>query len=202
LNILRRHFLTTLAIVATTFTASRHAASNESTGTDNIPTEKPRTILPFGDIDKENVEVYYGSEMLINGLLTDVDLNFESASVDASVLQSVSDFISKIDLIALKASNAITDDYDLGEDSDTARFYLKHHTDILSEEELVDLFGTTKITKELFLNALTLYRVGFYPEDDDSFAIFDIQFSREVTDYLMAVTFDVNGKLSYISMES
>ena len=91
----------------------------------------------------------------------------------------------------------VSTDYDLDDDSETAREYLEHH-----EDKVPISFGSKTVTKEMFLSKLQAYRVGFYPEESDSFVIVDIQFSRDVTNYLMAVTLDNEYKLSCIDMDS
>lgn len=159
-------------------------------------------IAPFGKVDKERLEEYYEGRIEVGGNSFEIDLNFESFSVDEFILETVSKFIDNIEKMVSKAFGAIAEDYDLGDESETAVLYLKHHIDESSTEELKSIFGTTDIDKELFLNKLSLKRVGLYPEDEESFSIFDIQLPEEFTNYLMAVTFDANGKLAYIAMES
>ena len=156
----------------------------------------------FGDIDIDNLNDCYEADIQIDGSNKEIDLNFESTSIEKSMLKNTSNVISNIDNMAQQAFTAISEDYDLGEESETARDYLEHHLDVLPKEDLLSIFGNTEVSKELFMNALSLYRIGLFPEDDESFAIFDVQFSRDVTNYLMAVTFDSSGKLSYISMDS
>ncbi|MDH5465692.1 MAG: DUF2004 domain-containing protein, partial [Thiovulaceae bacterium] len=117
-------------------------------------------------------------------------------------LDKVNQFLDNIEVRLSDAIDLIAQDYDLGEDSDAARDYLAHHLDVLKKEELLALFGTLDITKDLFISKLKVERMGFYPDDDDDFVLIDVSFAGDVTDYLMAITFDDRFKLSYISMES
>jgi hypothetical protein len=156
----------------------------------------------FGKIDPSSPKEYYEGSINLQGNDIAIDLNFESEEVDESVLKLVSSFLKNAEYMSKKAFSAIATDYDLGEESETARFYLQHHIDEFSKNKLSDIFGEEEINKESFMNSLILQRVGIYAEDDESFVIFDIQFPDEFTNYLMAVTFDDANQLSCISMES
>ncbi len=156
----------------------------------------------FGKIDLESPEEYYEGTINLQGNDVEIDLNFESDEIDPSTLEHVSKVLKNAEDMTKKAFEAISKDYDLDEESETARFYLQHHLDELSKEELSDIFGEDEISKESFMNSLILQRVGLYPEDEESTVIFDIQFPDEFTNYLMAVTFDDSNELSYISMDS
>jgi len=159
-------------------------------------------IEPFGNIDIENLEEYYEGKLQIQDDDVEIDLNFESKSIERSDLEKIKKFISGIETFTKKAFEEISNDYDLGAESETAVFYLQHHIEAFTEDEIMSIFGTKDIDKQTFLKNLTLYRVGFYPEDDESYAVFDIQLPEEFTDYLMAVMFNGDGEFSYISMES
>ncbi len=159
-------------------------------------------ILPFGKIDPTNIEEYYDGTVNIDGKDVEIDLNFESESVDNDLLKDVESVTSNIDSFAKKAWSAISDDWDLDSESETVRFYLQHHLDEFSEEEVVKLFGTSSVDKSVFFNALSLVRIGLYPEDDEMFSVFDIQLSQELTDYLMSVSIGSDGQITGISFES
>lgn len=159
-------------------------------------------IEPFGDIDHRYLESYYSADILVQGQAVAIDVNFESNEMELTQLETLASYIVNVDETSRLAFEAIADDYDLDEISDTARFYLQHHLEEFSEQEIDSLFGTPEVDKDAFLSALKLVRIGFYPEDEDAYAIFDIQFPLEYTRYLMAVSFDQAGNISGISMES
>lgn len=159
-------------------------------------------IPPFGEINPSELDEYYDGEISINGTIINIDANFESEDIEESTLNHISSYLNNIQNETKKAFNEISNDWDLGEESETARFYLEHHINELKTEEIMSIFGKTDIDKETFLNSLQIIRIGLYPEDEESFAVFDIQFPEEYTNYLMAVTFNNEGKLSYISMDS
>ncbi len=159
-------------------------------------------INPFDNIDINNLEEYYDSVISVDGNAIEVDLNFESESIEIDLLKPLSTFFQNIESFSVSAFNAISKDFDLGDESETARFYLQHHIDELSESEILSIFGTTNIDKEIFFKHLSLARIGFYPEGEEDYAVFDIQLPEEYTNYLMAVTFDSEGNVSYISFDS
>ncbi|WP_372364993.1 DUF2004 domain-containing protein [Candidatus Uabimicrobium sp. HlEnr_7] len=156
----------------------------------------------FGQINSLEPKIYYEEKISISGNIVEIDLNFESNKIEDSLLVELSNYLKKLDTEVKKAFKAISEDWDLDEESETARFYLEHHLDVFSQNEIDKIFGTKEIDKTLFLNTLVLTRIGIYPENSESYAIFDIQFSKNFTDYLMAVTFNNLGELSEISMDS
>jgi len=159
-------------------------------------------IEPFGNIDIDNLEECYDSLLEVQGDDVEIDLNFDSESIESSYLEHIKKFLSRIEILVKKAFEAMSDDFDLGEESEAVRLYLQHHLDEFDEGTIKEVFGTTEIDKQIFFKNLKLYRVGLYPEDAESFAIFDIQLPRKYTNYLIAVTFDRDGEYSHISMES
>ena len=144
----------------------------------------------FGNIDLENVQDYYSATIKLQGRDVEIDLNFESNVIDSKILESVSEILENIETQVTKAFDAISNDYDLDTESETARFYLQHHLDEFSKEEIHGIFGNETINKDSFMNSLNLQRIGIYPEDEEEFLIFDIQFPEKITNYLMAVTFN------------
>ncbi|MBU6955376.1 DUF2004 domain-containing protein [Hahella sp. HN01] len=156
----------------------------------------------FGQIDPNNLEKYYEGTVVINGVEVEVDLNLESDELEKGDFEVISTFVDSLESYANRAFSAISNDFDQGEESEAARFYLQHHLDAFSEEETKAVFGNTPINKESFMKALSLHRIGLYPEDEESFAVFDIQFSADITHYLLAVVFNLAGQVTYISVES
>ncbi|PHS15963.1 MAG: hypothetical protein COA78_04170 [Blastopirellula sp.] len=159
-------------------------------------------IQPFGEINPAELEEFYDGEIKVNGKLIEIDLNFEEESIEAEELTKVESFIKNIEQHMKQAFNAISADYDLGEESDTALFYLEHHRKELSKIIFSTIFGPNPVTKELFMQNLSANRIGLYPEEEEAFAIIDIQLPKEFTNYIMAVTFDNTGKFAFISMDS
>lgn len=159
-------------------------------------------VQPFGEIDPQDLDDYYDAQIEVNGDTIEVDLNFESKTIDVDILEKVSQSIDAVDVQIQKAFEALSTDYDLGEESEAALFYLQHHQEELSDDDILKIFGSTDITKEIFLKNIAVSRIGFYPEDEESFTVVDLKLPDQYTNYIMAVTFDAEGELSFISMES
>ncbi|CAG1020579.1 hypothetical protein DOJK_00442 [Patescibacteria group bacterium] len=156
----------------------------------------------FNNIDPSHVKDYYDCQIVNNRLELKLDLNFQENSIDTQRLNIVNDFLEQLDAKLSETMTLIAQDYDSIDDDNTAKFYLEHHLDILNEEESISLFGTTTVTKELFLSKLLVKRIGFYPDEDESFVVVDVSFENAISDYLIAVMFDENLKFSFMSMES
>ena len=159
-------------------------------------------IKPFGKIDIENLEEFYEGSLDIQGNLVDVELIFDSDTIKTSEIKKLKNFIKNIKTFAQKALDELSKDYDLGENSQTVRQYLQHHLDQFSEDEIMNIFGSKDVDKDLFFTALSIKTISLYPEDSDSYAVFNAHLPEGYTNYSMAVTFNDKGKLSSISMES
>jgi len=150
-------------------------------------------IKPFGNIEFDNLEDYYDANIKVGEQSIELDLNFDiEEEVDNEDLIQIQTFLSDIDSNLDKVFQYIQDDYDLGDESETAREYIEIHQ---------ELYGGI-LTKEEFLSKLKVYRIGFYPQDEEDFIIVDVQFPLELTNYLMAVTLTSDLKLSYIGLDS
>jgi hypothetical protein len=162
------------------------------------------TLPHFGKLSIENLEEYYNVDIEFNGDEIQIDLNFEDKAIDTSTMDKVKIFIENIDELDKLNKTYIYNDYN-DEDGDTVKFYLEHHLDEISEEEISILVNFEDILKEpeqQLLTKLKLVRVGLYPHDEYNFAIFDYTIGREFTDYLVVVKTDENGQLDYMTMES
>jgi hypothetical protein len=120
-------------------------------------------IHPFGNIDLENVEEYYDGEVQIQGNTVEIDLNFESESISKSDLAKIEIFLNDIESFVCKAFDEISKDYELDEETGTAKFYLQHHLNQLAENQVKDIFGKIDIDKDTFLNTLKTSKSWIIP---------------------------------------
>ena len=158
----------------------------------------------FGQIDLTNLDEYYNVEIDFDGQKIEVDLNFEEKSIDSKQMDTVKKFMGKIPDYDKKNKKYIERDY-ADEDGDTVKMYVEHHLEEIDKTELAGLvdFNNKSVSPEKQLvKALSLVRVGFYPHDDDEFAIFDYSISKKLTNYLVVISTDKNGKLEDMTMES
>jgi len=158
----------------------------------------------FGIIDPNNLEDYYDVEIDLNGREIQVDLNFESKTIDTTILDSVKRFIDNISEFDNKNKTHIDQDY-RNEDCDTVREYVGYCIEECSKDELsefIDYTSKTASPKAQLMKSLQLVRVGFYPDSEDSFAIFDYSINPEITNQLVVIFTHQTGEMNYMTIES
>ena len=146
----------------------------------------------FGQIDLTNLDEYYSVKIDLDGREIEVDLNFEEKTIDSKQMDTVKKFMEKIPDYDKKNKKYIERDY-ADEDGDTVKMYVEHHLEEIDKTELAGLvdFDNKSVSPEKQLvKALHLVRIGFYPHDEDEFAIFDYSLGKELTDYLVVITTD------------
>ncbi|MFC4997946.1 DUF2004 domain-containing protein [Dactylosporangium cerinum] len=113
------------------------------------------------------------------GRTVDVDVTPEGAAVPAGMLDDVAGADAR-------ARQAIRADLDA-----VVRDYL-------------DFDGADDLPQapEPFLAALHLVRIGLHPDEPDAVAVFDYTLGRDLTDHLVAVTFDGHGTVTGVAVES
>ena len=79
--------------------------------------------------------------------------------------------------------------------------FVTHHIEELPDEYWQEHCGDTNPKPEQVLNVLVL-RSHWSEEDDDGIDIFDFTVPGDVTDYVISVSFDENGEVENIVMES
>jgi len=112
-------------------------------------------------------------------------------------------FVAELASFDAKARECLRIDHDEAPDSAVV-LYMDHHLEELSPELLLSMFGKkpAAVDRDSFLAALCLARVGLYPDDTDRSAVFDYTIDAEATQYLLVVTFDSEGEVIAIDMES
>ena len=162
------------------------------------------TLPHFGNVPIQNLEEYYDVDIRFNGDQIQIDLNFENKTIDTLRMDKVKNFIENLDKFDKLNKTYILHDYN-DEDADTVKFYLEHHLEELGPDELSELVdfddAATEPEKQL-LTKLKLVRVGLYPDTEDNFAIFDYSIGVEITNELVVIYTDENGKLDCMTIES
>jgi len=165
-----------------------------------------------GSLDLEHMEERYDGELELNGATVKLDLNIEGTTLPLARAQATEAFVS-----SLAASTSVAKAFietDLGNKKDTTvKDFLDFHIEELPAKTLAKLLDRkSKLDKHRQLLAkLVLERVGLYPQTKgDGFAIFDFTFEgnrlvkgrRAITDQIIAVYLDANGKVGHLSHES
>lgn len=165
-------------------------------------------LLPyFGDINPAQLQEYYHTTAVMNGLTVNLDLNFQHKTIGLETIRTIQDFLNN--LARWDGHNHAALEQDFTADSETAD-YIAFYFDELDEAELSALLpAMTSPDAQAFrlLKELKLIRVGLYPDgkdDAEQFATFDysIYLAGEPCNQLLAVNTDEQGNVDYISWES
>lgn len=160
-------------------------------------------ILGDVEFDPEQDENVWETEIEWAGRTVRVDLWFDGATMNSSVLESIARFATDAAGFDQLARLAMREDW--RQKGSAVRDYLEHHLDDLGADERHAALGTEdgkSIDVDVFLSRIHLIRIGLYPNDPDSYAVFDYTTGRELTDYLIAAKFDDRDKVTEIAMES
>jgi hypothetical protein len=157
----------------------------------------------FGKIDLNKTEEYIDVSANINGNEISIDLNFIEEKISKQTIEPTIYILDNLSEIEKKAQKLIFEDYKI---QNVVIDYIEHHLQEFSDENLLSLgiVQTEKLEEKKlkFLNKIKLVRIGIYPEDFDSIAIFDYTIGRDLTQYLIVLRFDSEGNFVEIVMES
>ncbi|WP_026724950.1 DUF2004 domain-containing protein [Flavobacterium sasangense] len=157
----------------------------------------------FGKIDLNNTKEYIDVSANINGNKISIDLIFFEKKVSKKTIEPTIHLLNNLSEIEKNAKKIILEDYKI---QNVVLDYIEHHLQEFSESDLqsLDIIQTEKLEEKKlkFLNKIKLVRIGIYPEDSDSMATFDYTIGRDLTQYLIVIRFDSEGKLVEIVMES
>ncbi|MBL7974988.1 MAG: DUF2004 domain-containing protein [Candidatus Kapabacteria bacterium] len=160
----------------------------------------------FGKIDFSQLKEYYSTEVVFNGNLLAIDINFEHNNIDKERAVYIRDFLDRISAFDIHNKVDIESDFDAeGEAADYINFYFDELEEEL--EEFIDYDNNDISEQEQLLQKLRLIRVGLYPNrnfDAEYYSVFDysIDIDGEPCNQLLVVKRDINGKLVLITWES
>lgn len=155
----------------------------------------------FEEIDPNALGDYYNTSINLDGHHIDLDLNFNNTSIEETRLIKVSLILEKLSAFIDQLKAYIRNDYTTGTE---VQEYLDFHLEEVDEELTALLLKADQSFKkeEQLLSILKLKRIGFYPEDDESFCVSDFEIDPEISQYLLVVNTTADQELNYISMES
>ena len=150
-----------------------------------------------------NTEEYNEVQVNINGTEFWIDLNIIKDQISKETIEPTIKFLNNLSEIVLVAQNQVKTDFDNG---NVVKDYIKHHIGEFNDDELkslgIELTDSSENKASKFLNKIHLKRIGFYPEEWDSLAIFDFTINDDLTQYLIVLKFDSNGEFVDIYTES
>lgn len=162
----------------------------------------------FGNIDINNIEECYEFELkhkntTIHPLLLFEEAYFSTKMIQEKDVKFTDDLIDKHEFYIEKAFKAIKKSF---KKRKVVREYIEHHFTEFDETELTQLSidpeqSKKKIYKEIF-NKLYFTGLIIDPTKKNKTLTLDFTFSRDLTQYIIAVRMNKNGKISEIDMES
>lgn len=170
-----------------------------------VPSDKQRyTYAIFGDFALDavaNLSLQLAIELEDQPL--SLDLNFEEDSVTTAQLALVNKMLNKLSAYKDRTYAAIL--ANAKEEGSVTDEYLNFHQEIGEIPQLDKLLAKTsseRKRKKKLLKMIQLNRIGFYPQDQDHYAVFDYTIGEAYTDYLLVVVINSADELVAISMES
>ncbi|MEN7547192.1 DUF2004 domain-containing protein [Rapidithrix thailandica] len=160
----------------------------------------------FEKIDLTQLDEYYKVEIEQHGQKIGIDLNFEGKKIESEIFDFIKSILENIELEDSKNRTYIASDFK-DEHGDTVKEYLEFHIEELAEElsEIMSFEDESKSHEEQLMEKLKLDRIGFYPDGKygtESFVVFDYVVDRKLSDQIIVVNIDMEGKLLYLAWES
>jgi len=159
----------------------------------------------FPEIDTTIVEEYYVIDIKKNEQAIKIDLNFKNEQIDVKLFDKLQEFIEDIKAQDIKNRTFIKADF--RDANGETKKYLEEHIETIPErlKGIINFEDNTISPEEQLLQKLKLLRIGFYPDkkyDTEVFAIYDYTIDDTITDELLVINLDKEGKLMHISWES
>lgn len=156
----------------------------------------------FGYIDPFDLQPDYMRNMYHRGIKVGLDLNFENEWITPDKLFAVKKMLGS--LVSLDLRNRQYLEADFRDEEGTVRYYLEFFLKNTWKGSLVKLINYEN--KEIapidqLLKKIHLIRVGFYPENEDVYAVFDYSVGLKYTEYVLAVNLNELGKVEVLTME-
>jgi hypothetical protein len=156
----------------------------------------------FGTVDPEALNEYYDVQTEMAGQQLTIDINFDESSIAVEKLDLLKIRLDTLPALLARASDAVRASFKQEQD---ARKYIVQHMDLIDSPELqrgLRQADATFSNEEKLFALVRPLRIGLYPEDEESYFVFDFSISRELTNYLLVVVMSVDEKLQYVTTES
>ena len=157
----------------------------------------------FGSIDISKRRTLQATSSL-DGTSIALDLNLDGHQSLESVTQLLS-WVDKLPELDRRARAALSKDVSSGDEDASTLLYVEHHRDELPDAAIEQLFGSTDralVDGDSVLPKLQLLRAGLYPEAKGAALVLDYSLSASLTNYVLCVTFDEEGHVSDVTVES
>jgi hypothetical protein len=159
--------------------------------------------LPFfGELNSYSLKDYTEIDVVIEQENIQLDINFEDVSIDPDKLIILKRYLEEIQPIIYIAKKEILIDFENGED---VKEFLNFHIEELDQDDMDKILKHTDKTLSVearILSRIKLKRIGFYPYDDNEFAILDFLLDEDISQYILVVKMNSNKTVDHITMES
>lgn len=174
---------------------------NKTTGTKT--TQDLVELKYFGKIDLNKTEEHPDVHTSINGNKVAINLNIMEDQISRPTIEPTRVFLENLNDIEKVARKKVVSDFQNGT---VVKGYINHHLRAFNENELkslgIESTDTSENNEQKFLDKIHLKRIGIYPEEWDSLAIFDFTLNADFTQYLIVLKFNSNGEFVDIYTES
>lgn len=174
---------------------------NKTTGTKT--TQDLVELKYFGKIDLNKTEEHIDIHTSINGNKVAIDLNIMEDQISRPTIEPTRVFLENLNDIEKVARKKVVSDFQNGT---VVKGYINHHLRAFNANELkslgIESTDTSENNEQKFLDKIHLKRIGIYPEEWDSLAIFDFTINADFTQYLIVLKFNSNGEFVDIYTES
>ncbi len=164
---------------------------------DNKTTEN--LSLPyFGEITIEPTRDY-DTEIKLADYSIASDLNFYEEVVNKTTLTEVELILNDLPTFIDKSKEILIADYYKG---GAVKEYIEHHLEVMEKAELEQLLKNTdkeEETEKQLLSIMKVVRIGFYPDEDSHYAVFDFSIGTDETDYRITIRY--NNTENFDSLE-
>ncbi|MCD6067704.1 MAG: uncharacterized protein K0S33_2530 [Bacteroidetes bacterium] len=149
----------------------------------------------FGEIDIDNTNEYYDSEITLNLKPVEVTIDFNVLrNIDKEYLNQIEIYIDSLKTHETSIRNLFQTDF---KENGFAKAYvdaLIEYQDMEELEVLTEKSNGNLSFDEKLLSELQLLRIVIYPDKDDNvFAVYDYTISEEITNDLLVVIVSKDG---------
>lgn len=162
----------------------------------------------FGDIDINDIEDAYECEYIykektIYPLVTFEKAVFSDRKINSDAVSAADELMDNIEHFIQLSSDAVLTSFN---NKDTVYDYLEHHLTEIPSDELIHLGINPKLDKNENLKQLFQHmhfnNVIIDPINEEYTLTLDWNLPKQLTQYVVAVQINAEGKISEIEMES
>lgn len=130
------------------------------------------------------------------------DLNFYEEVVDCETLSMVELILNDLPTFINKSKEILITDFKKG---GAVKDYIEHHLEVMEKSELERLLvnaDKNESAEKQLLSFMKVVRIGFYPDEDSHYAIFDFSIGTDETDYRITIRYNNTGNFDSLEFVS